>query len=168
MSGASQIVSELMHQPLTSVGPGASVDEVLSLAKSKGVHHVPIVQRGKLLGLVCTCDLHGAQNDVKALQLARRQVLTVQPDCPAADAAKLMLEHAVGSLIVSNRDGLWGIVTRHDLMHSGQALAELLAESHCASCQSTHHLRQGPGETYLCVDCAERAATAHWYDEGGG
>jgi acetoin utilization protein AcuB len=168
MSAVTQIVADLMHQPLVSVGPGASVDEVMTLAKSKGIHHVPIVKEGKLLGLVCTCDLGSARKDLPALQIARRQVIAVEPDCPAADAAKLMADKAVGSLIIRNRDGLWGIVTRHDLLRADRALAELLGESHCAACQSTHHLRQGPGETYLCVQCAERAAASHWYDEGGG
>lgn len=168
MSATNPIVSELMHQPLLSVGPGASVDEVMALAKSKGIHHVPIVQEGKLLGMVCTCDLGAARKDLRALQMARRQVITVLPDCPASDAAKLMLDNAVGSLVVSNRDGLWGIVTRHDLVHADEKLAEILAEGHCAACQSTHHLRPGPGDTFLCVHCAERAAASHWFDEGGG
>jgi CBS domain-containing protein len=165
MSAATQIVSELMHQPLTSVGPGASVEEVMAVAKSKGIHHVPIVKDGKLLGLVCTCDLEGARKELKALQRARRHVLTVKPDCPVMDAAKLMRENAVGSLIVANRDGLWGIVTRHDLMLADEALAEVLADLHCASCNSTHHLRQGPGDTYLCVKCEENAAASHWFDQ---
>lgn len=168
MSASNPIVSELMHQPLHSVGPSARVDDVLTLAKTKGIHHVPIVQRGKLLGIVCTCDLSAARQDLKALQLARRQVVTVLPSCTASDAAKLMMDHAVGSLVVSNRDGLWGIVTRHDLMNADETLASLLAEGHCAACQSTHHLRQGPGETYLCAQCADRAAASHWFDEGGG
>jgi CBS domain-containing protein len=165
MATASQIVSEVMHQPLASVGPGASVEEVMTLTKKEGIHHVPIVQAGKLLGLVCTCDLDGARGQLKVLQLARRHVVTVKPDCSTTDAAKLMREHAVGSLVVSNRDGLWGIVTRHDLMKAGKDLAKLLADLHCVECQSTHHLRQGPDDTYLCVPCSQRATAKHWFDE---
>ena len=168
MSASTQIVSELMHQPLVSAPPGASVDEVMTLAKSKGIHHVPIVQGSKLLGIVCTCDLGAARKDLRALQLARRHVVTVKPDCPAPAAAKLMLEEAVGSLLVGNADGLWGIVTRDDLMQADAELASLLAPVHCSACQSTHHLRPGPGDSYLCVHCAERASSTHWFDEGAG
>jgi predicted transcriptional regulator len=162
------MVSELMHQPVVTVGPGASVAEVMAVATSWSIHHVPIVQRGKLLGIVCTCDLENARPDLRALQLARRNVVTAMPDCSAADAARLMMDNAVGSLVVANRDGVWGIVTRGDLTRADAELADLLAEGQCCVCHTTHHLRQGPGETLLCVACAERASATHWFDEGGG
>jgi CBS domain-containing protein len=157
-----------MHQPLVSVGAGASVDEALTLATSKGIHHVPIVQGGKLLGMVCTCDLGSARPDLRVLQLARRNVVTVEPDCSVADAARTMVAGVVGSLVVRNRDGLWGIVTRSDLMRADDDVAGLLSALHCSACGSTRHLQQGPGDSYLCVQCAERASASHWFDEGYG
>lgn len=168
MSPAAQMVSELMSQPVVSVGPGARVEEVRALAKSRGVHHVPIVQRGKVLGVVCTCDLGDASPDVRVLQLARRNLVTALPSCSASDAAKLMKDNAVGSVLISNRDGLWGIVTRDDLSRADAELARSLAELECSACHSKHHLRQSSGDTLLCVACAERANSAHWFDEGGG
>jgi acetoin utilization protein AcuB len=168
MSAITTMVSQLMRQPLVTAGPGASVEEVELLARTKGIHHVPIVQRGKLLGIVCTCDLKGARPNLRALQLARRNVVTAQPDSTAAEVARLMIDNAVGSVVVSNRDGLWGIVTRGDFEHADSALADLLALRQCAACKSARHLRPGPGETLLCAACADRASAAHWYDEGGG
>lgn len=164
---ATQQVSELMRQPVVAVGPGASVREVLELAKSRGIHHVPIVQHGKLLGLVCTCDLKAAAPDLHALQLARRNVVTASPDCSAEDAARLMMTQVVGSLLIVNGDGVWGIVTRQDLARADAELAALLARVQCSACQSTRHLQRGPGDTFLCAACAERASASHWFDEGG-
>jgi len=168
MSATTVIVSQLMHQPVVTVGPGASVNEVMALAEGNGVHHIPIVKGRKLLGIVCTCDLTGARPDVPALQRARRNVVTAQPDCSAHDAAQLMMSNEVGSLVISNRDGLWGIVTRQDLVRSDSKLADLLADVHCAVCQAEQHLRPGPGETLLCVNCLDRANERHWFDEGAG
>jgi predicted transcriptional regulator len=168
MPQAAQMVSELMRQPVVTVGPGASVQEVLDVAQSKGIHHVPIVQRGRLLGLVCTCDLKTARPDVRVLQLARRNVVTAPPDCSAADAARLMMTNVVGSLLIANGDGVWGIVTRHDLVRANTELAALLADDQCATCKSSHHLQRGPGHTLLCASCAERASASHWFEEGGG
>ncbi|HVY25810.1 MAG TPA: CBS domain-containing protein [Polyangiaceae bacterium] len=167
MRPATQPVSELMRQPVVSVGPGASVQEVTELAESKGIHHIPIVQRGKLLGLVCTCDLQAAPPALPVLQLARRNVITAMPDCNAGDAARLMMTHVVGSLLIANGDGVWGIVTRSDLARSDAALAALLAPVHCAACKSRHHLQRGAGDTFLCAACAERANASHWFDDGG-
>jgi CBS domain-containing protein len=164
MSAAFRIISDLMRQPVVAVGPGATVDEVQALAESHAIHHVPIVQHGKLLGLVCTCDLTRARGDLRVLQLARRNVVTASPSCTPAEAALLMKEHAVGSVLIVNRDGLWGIVTRGDLANADPELARLLASVECALCHSTHHLRQaGDGETLLCVACAERASASHWF-----
>jgi acetoin utilization protein AcuB len=163
MSAAISMVSELMHQPVVTVGPGATVDEVQALAESQGIHHVPIVQHAKLLGMVCTCDLGAARGDLRVLQLARRNVITAAPDCSPEDAARLMKEHAVGSVLIANRDGLWGIVTRDDLANSDPKLARLLASVECSVCHSTHHLRQADGDALVCVACAEKASSAHWF-----
>lgn len=168
MAAVNQMVSELMRQPVVTVGPGATVDEVTTLAKDRKIHHVPIVQHGKVLGIVCTCDLAGARPDLRALQLARRNVIAAQPDSSVTDVARLMTDNAVGSVLISNRDGLWGIVTRDDLAHSSAELAGLLAGARCAACHTTHHLRQSAGETLLCAACAERASATHWFEEGGG
>jgi CBS domain-containing protein len=165
MHAATQMVSELVRQPVITVGAGASVGEVLALAQSKGIHHVPIVQGSKLLGLVCTCDVSGAEPEVRALQLARRNVITALPNASAREAAALMIRHAVGSVLVANRDGLWGIVTRRDLAGADAELAALLAESRCSLCGKSEHLRSGWGESLLCVTCAERASATHWYEE---
>ncbi len=167
MPPATEMVSQIMHQPVISAGPGASVAEVMVLAQNNGLHHVPILSHGKLLGLVCTCDLKAARPDLRALQLARRNVVTALPSCSAVEAARLMMTHVVGSLVIANGDGVWGIITRHDLERADAKLAELFAETYCAACQSTHHLQRGPGDTLLCATCAERANARHWFEEGG-
>jgi predicted transcriptional regulator len=168
MQAATELVSRFMRQPVLSVGLGASVQDALALAHEKGIHHIPIVQDGKLLGLVCTCDLKEALPHLPVLQLARRNVVTALPSCTAGDAARLMISNAVGSVVLSNCDGLWGIVTKKDLAEAGPELAELLTETVCAVCGAGQHLRPAVGETFLCVSCAERASASHWYDEGGG
>lgn len=164
MSAVSQMVSEVMRQPVVTLGPGATVEDVTTLVKTHGIHHVPIVQRGKLLGIVCTCDVAGARPNLRALQFARRNVVTAQPDASVTDVARLMMEHAVGSVVIANRDGLWGIITRDDVAYSSAELAGLLDEERCASCHSTHHLRQTAGKTLLCTACADRASAKHWFE----
>lgn len=168
MQAATEMVCRFMHQPVIGVAPGASVEEVLALAREKRIHHIPIVKKGRVLGLVCTCDLNEARSSLPALQLARRNVVTALPSCSAGDAARLMVQNAVGSVLIANRDGLWGIVTRKDLAEAGPDLAELLVGNACAACGAGQHLRPGPGETFLCVACTERANASHWYDDGGG
>jgi signal-transduction protein with cAMP-binding, CBS, and nucleotidyltransferase domain len=162
---ATEMVSRFMRQPVFSVGAGASVEQAMALAQENRIHHIPIVQSGKLLGLVCVCDLKEVNPNVRVLQLARRNVITAPPDCSAVDVARLMMTNAVGSVVICNRDGVWGIVTRKDLAETGPDLAALLAEDVCAACGAREHLRLGPEDTFLCAECATRASTCHWYDE---
>jgi len=58
-------------------------------------------------------------------------------------------------------------LTAAAMLGDRKRLAELLAESQCAACKTSHHLQRGPGNTFLCVGCAERASSSHWFDEGG-
>ena len=71
MEAVNQMVFELMRQPVVTVGPGATVDDVTTLAKDRNIHHVPIVQHGRLLGIVCTCDLAGARPDLPQDSISR-------------------------------------------------------------------------------------------------
>ena len=54
-----------------------------------------------------------------------RKVLTVDPDTPLDDAARLLRRERIGALPVVSAGRVVGIVTRSDLL---EALAELLAE----------------------------------------
>lgn len=164
MFAVTRIVSDISHQPLVSVGPGASVAEAVALATARDIHHVPILQGHQLLGIVCTCDLGGAPRDLRVLQLARRNVVTVEPECTVQEAARLMIANIVGSLLVRSRNGQWGIVTRSDLLQSHADVESLLSELHCAVCGATRHLFQNPGNGYVCAPCAEQARAHHWFD----
>ena len=54
-----------------------------------------------------------------------RELLTVEPDTPLEDAARLLRRERIGALPVVSAGRVVGIVTRSDLL---EALAELLAE----------------------------------------
>lgn len=48
-------------------------------------------------------------------EVMTRDVVTVQSDWTVADAARLMLEHDVGDVVVLGEDGMCGIVTDRDI-----------------------------------------------------
>jgi predicted transcriptional regulator len=167
MQTVTKAVSELMSQPVFVVGPESNVRELFQLSRSKHVHHFPVVEQGALFGIVCTCDLHDAPPDAPVRAFARRQVATIELAGSAADAARVMVARAVGSVVVVGPDGIQGIVTRGDLQRLG-ATADLLMESHCACCGSHEHLRAGPDGAFLCTDCKQRASGEDWFETGSG
>ncbi len=141
---------------------------MLALATTKGVHHFPVVDGGKLVGIVCTCDLQDLEPEAKVLQVAWRHVVTLPPDGSLSDAARLMALQGVGSIVVVDEHGVCGIVTREDLVRVDPELDKLLWEARCTACGARRHLRPGPAGQCICQDCQTRAKDGAWLDVGGG
>jgi predicted transcriptional regulator len=163
-----QTVSGSMSMPVLTVGPDAQVQQVLALADSNGVHHFPIVADGKLVGIVCTCDLQELSAEAKVMQVAWRFVVTVPLDSMLIDAARLMALHGVGSVVVMNEGRVGGIVTREDCVRAAPELGQLLSDARCAACGTRFHLRPGPDGHCICQDCQARARDGAWLELGGG
>jgi predicted transcriptional regulator len=161
-------VSELMSLPVVTVSPDARAQEVLALAEAKGVHHFPIVDSGKLVGIVCTCDLQELSPEAKVMQVAWRHVVTLPEDGSLGDAARLMAIQGVGSIVVVANQGVCGIVTRDDLFRADPELNQLLWEARCAACGGRHHLRPAPDGQCICQDCQTRGEDGAWLELGGG
>lgn len=161
-------VSGLMSLPVLTVAPNARAQEVLAVAELNGVHHFPIVGSGKLVGLVCTCDLQELQPEANVLQVAWRHVVTLPPNRSLGDAARLMAIQGVGSIVLVDRDVVCGIITREDLIEADPELDKLLCEARCAACGTRRHLRPGPDGQCLCQDCQVRAREGAWLEQGGG
>ena len=112
-----------------------AADRLMRLAR---VRHLPVVEDGRLVGVLSHRDLREAV--LARLELAvppehqrsllsqpvqplvRTDVVAVEPDCPLARAAELMLCYGIGFLPVVERDGsgdrLVGILTESDLLRA--------------------------------------------------
>jgi predicted transcriptional regulator len=97
--------------------------------------------------------LDGARPDQPVYQFAHREPVTVPPEAKAHEAAARMMRQGVGSVVVADHEGVWGILTREDL---AETVPELMRSIHCQSCGTRKHLRPGPGHTLLCPACATR------------
>ncbi|MFN4336628.1 MAG: cyclic nucleotide-binding/CBS domain-containing protein [Candidatus Nitrosocaldus sp.] len=54
--------------------------------------------------------------DILLKDIMVRDVVTISPDKTAQDAARLMAEHGIGSVVVMHHDNVVGIVTERDLV----------------------------------------------------
>lgn len=154
-------VTALMSKPVIVIAPETRVARVLAVAEEQHIHHFPIVQRGRLVGFVCTCDLARAAPQDPVMPLAWHNPATVSPACSASDAARLLLLYGVGSLVIVDPSGIRGIITADDVRRASPKLEALLEPAHCVFCRAGEHLRPGPQGRPICVRCKALTAQQH-------
>jgi CBS domain-containing protein len=134
-------VCDIMTARPTTIGSEATLAEAITAMREIGCHHLPIISAEKhLIGILSTHDCEQALGESLAkttppinTQLANgipvSLVMTpapiiVEPDAPAYEAARLMLEHFIGCLPVMRGETLIGIITRSDLLMAFMALSQ--------------------------------------------
>lgn len=122
------LVRDSMTREIVTVAPGATAAEALALCRERRIRHLPVVDGGRLVGLISDRDLRSATPALgdldRAAALERitvgdemaREVVTARPDDPIEHAAMAMYEKRIGCLPVVNGDELVGILTASDVM----------------------------------------------------
>jgi acetoin utilization protein AcuB len=129
-------VKSIMTRKLITVGMDDSVRTVQRLFDVHGFHHLLVVERSRLIGVISDRDLlknlspfigskmervedaHLLERRVH--QIMRRRPVTVTPDADACDAAQVMLEHKVSCLpvVAVGSERPVGILTWRDILRS--------------------------------------------------
>lgn len=142
--------ADIMSAPVVSVDPDTSVKEIAALLFEKRISGVPVLDEGRLVGLVSEGDLlhrHEIGTDRRARtgswwlrmfsveptpaeyvksharrarDVMTRDVVTVAPDTAVAEIATLLESHGIKRVPVMRDGQLVGIVSRANLV---QALA---------------------------------------------
>lgn len=168
------IVRIMTTDPIT-IASTDSVADARALFESSNIHHLPVVDDGKLAGIVSSADLLKLfLIDQRAELLANARVRQIMEVCPVTLDARATLREAaeklqVGSfhalLVIDEKRRLVGIVTSGDLMAAlvkalpvgdgsiieapEQNLAELIEDNQKlkAVCQAAElYIRSGHGE----------------------
>ena len=115
------------------------VREIMELGR---VRHLPVVHKGKLVGVVSQRDLFHASlsnvigigreeqelflEGVKIADVMSEPPVSISPDAPVQSAAALMADRKIGCLPVTENEKLIGIVTETDLLHHFAALPSIV------------------------------------------
>jgi CBS domain-containing membrane protein len=125
-------VADIMSRELVTLAEDDTLAEARTCMERGRIRHLPVVRDGLLVGLVTHRDLIAASLSVFAevSQSEQRRMfsripvremmhdaVTVGPDTPVRDAARILIESKFGCLpVVDQRGALLGIVTEADFL----------------------------------------------------
>jgi CBS domain-containing protein len=148
-------ISEVMSWSVQTIDVAVTVAEALRFAAARHVYHLPVLDRGYLEGMVCTCDLRDVPGDSPVHARMRTPVVSVPTSAWSSEAVTLMRVRDIGSLPVLYHGFLVGIVTLGDLERAG--LLPAGARPACEGCGSKHHVRTvGDEQRRVCLPCHDR------------
>ncbi len=125
------LVGERMTHPVIPVHPETSVPEALTLMRREKIRRLPVVDHGRLVGIVTDRDLlHASASSATTLSVWElnyllskltvekvmcTDVLTVAEDTPIEEAARIMADNKIGGLPVMRGDHVVGMITETNL-----------------------------------------------------
>jgi CBS domain-containing protein len=95
---------------------------VKDIFKTKRIHHIPIVDEGKLVGLVTTYDLwinspnHENYDHIQVKDIMSKKLVKLEIDDKVGTAAELFLDNRFHALPVVDNGMLVGLVTTFDVL----------------------------------------------------
>jgi tRNA nucleotidyltransferase (CCA-adding enzyme) len=117
---ASVQISDLMSFPVITIPPNTRMKKVASMLKEKGCTGFPVVEDGRLVGMISRRDFKRVKKEshlkapVKAFM--KTDVKTIAPGKSPTEAARLMVKYDIGRLPVVDNEKIIGILTRSDTM----------------------------------------------------
>ncbi len=126
------LVRDWMTPAPVTITPDTPVIDAIKLLKEQGFRRLPVMQDGKLVGIVTDKDLKDAMpskattlsiwelnyllSKLSVSEVMAKPVITVTADEPLEEAALLMEEYKVGGLPVLEDGQLVGIITITDVL----------------------------------------------------
>ncbi len=108
-----------------------SLPEAHQLMTERNVRRLPVIDNGRLVGIVTLGDVRGAEPSgatslsifelhyllarLPVSRIMQKRVITISPEATIAEAASLMLKHKIAGLPVLENEQVVGILTESDI-----------------------------------------------------
>ncbi len=127
-------VRDKMSRNVITITPDQSLRMARERMRKHGIRRLPVVKDGQLVGMVTDRDVRQAWaspatslsthellyllDRVTVQEVMTPKVLTVTPDAPLVEAARLLHDHKIGGLPVVDGRAVVGIITEMDLLEA--------------------------------------------------
>jgi len=124
------LVKDSMTREVVTLSPRTTAGEALALSRERRIRHLPVLEEGRLVGIVSDRDLRSATpvlgdparaealGGILVQEVMARDVTTIRPDAPIEEAANAMREEKIGCLPVVEDGSLVGVITSSDVMEA--------------------------------------------------
>ena len=125
-------VHDVMTTTPITVSPEDSLQHALDLLEKHHIHELPVVEQGRLIGIVTGGDLklltpayplfptqeeiRQALRDLKVAAAMTVEPVIIEPEATLLEATKQLYERSIGSLLVTEGERLLGIISVSDIL----------------------------------------------------
>lgn len=129
---AASTVRDMMTQNPATLERNETLDLAESVMNLGRIRHMPVVDDGKLVGIVSQRDLFRSAlitalgfgrkvtsaliKTIKVKEIMTEKVITISPNASIKDAARQMMDKKIGCIPVVEGDQLIGLVTETDML----------------------------------------------------
>lgn len=133
MKAGVRTIAELMTREVVTLSPDQMLSDVVDLMRRGKIHHLPVMQDSKVVGIVTDRDVKRALpsvfsgnqeeyeqvlNNTRVEQVMTRDPFTVGPADPIKEVLKVMVDRKFGAIPIVDRGKLVGIVTDIDFLRA--------------------------------------------------
>jgi CBS domain-containing protein len=142
------LVRDKMHGEVVTITPDQSLRTARERMRQHGVRRLPVVEHGRLVGIITDRDVRQAWASpatslsvhellyllerVTVAEVMTWKTVTVTPDTPLVEAARLLHDHKVGGLPVVEGGAVVGMITGTDLLEAFIEMSEADREGRAA------------------------------------
>lgn len=151
-------VRDLMTRSPLTVTPDTAINEARDLMRQHAIHHLPVVQKGRLVGIITDSDirlvlpspatslavweLNYLLDKLTVGEAMTHFVVTTAPDRHVHEAIGRMLRFKIGALPVVEHHQVVGLLTRTDILRAFRRVADQLLQSN-EETEDTLFFREG-------------------------
>jgi Zn-dependent protease/CBS domain-containing protein len=124
-------VGQLMDPDPPTIRPDATIDELVDALLAYNVRSFPVVEDGRLVGIVTLTDVRHAPREqwpirrVRDLMTPRERLITAKPEDDLERILRLMATHEIHQIPIVDDSRLLGLLTRNALLRFLQLRQEL-------------------------------------------
>jgi len=125
------LVGTKMAHPVITISPELPITEALNVMHQEKIRRIPVVQGGKLVGIISDKDMLNASptpteslgieevnyliSNITVEEVMTPDVLTIETTTPIEEAARIMSDNNIGALPVLEEERVVGMITETDL-----------------------------------------------------